>query len=194
VCVKQDLGRLGAVVWRSCGGIRITAAASSPKFRESVAKGDGLVSLLPTEAVQSFVYFSPSPAAALAALRAGVSARTRRCVIRADARNVFDAPFNHYGRVSSPPSPLAGVTTFGQQVILPGLFGDEATFTERWFGFTVGSVIVVLEDNGEPKPLSSTAERRLLRLLYNRATAYNLRSWIPVRPAPAAAPAPRRPR
>ncbi len=54
---KHALGRLGAVEWRRCGGIKITAATSSPKFHEGVYKGkDGILSLLPTEGVQSFVY------------------------------------------------------------------------------------------------------------------------------------------
>jgi hypothetical protein len=170
---KHALGRLGAAEWRRCGGIKITAAAGSPKFSEGVNKGkDGILSLLPTEGVQSFVYFTPSPATALAALKAGASTPTRRCAIDTEARSLRYAPFAHYGRVSSLPSRLAGVPMVGQQVITPGLFGDEATFKERWFGFTVGSVIVVLEDYGEPKPLPSTTERRLLGLLYNRANAH----------------------
>jgi len=187
---KRDFGRLGPVEWRRCGGIKITAAAGSGTFSghvstparrppgparpEARANILGTLSLLPIESVKSFVYFTPNPAAALTALNAGVSERIRRCVFDADAHDSLLARFNNYGRVSSLPSPLAGVPMVGQQVITPGLFGDEATFKERWFGFTVGSVVVVLEDYGEPTPLPSTTERRLLSILYNRAKAHAL--------------------
>lgn len=149
-------GRLGLGVATHCEAGTFIATSGSPKFRDTIYAGSG--DILPSYDVQSFVYFTSSPQAALAVLNAAASARTRSCLGKV---KVHHEPFtSDRGRFSTPPSPVAGISTGGQHVIgitvsLDPLGGDltEYTSTERWFGFAAGSAIVVLEDSGAPQSI-----------------------------------------
>lgn len=171
---ERGLGRLGLAVARQCEASTITAAAGSPRFVARTYAGTGAI--LPSYSVQSFVYFAGSPQAALAALNASASLSARRCLRKASSPPVTEIDTGHF---SKPPPPLTGISTGGQEMVqvvanLDPLGHDILKYisTDRWFGFTDGSALVVLEDTASPKQFPRTAERRLLSLLYRRAQAY----------------------
>jgi hypothetical protein len=180
-------GPLGPAI-ESCdgapGGSRAVVGISSPHFSRSTARA-GFVVLGLNESVQSTIYFMPSAALAAREYVATASSRASSCLMRnlvhepditkrksASAAQTF---FTQFG-VSSLASPLRGLPIYWLRwsARLAGLPRRRFPFFSDYLGFAVGRVIVTLHETSAPHPFPATTERRVLSLLYSRATAHKL--------------------
>ena len=72
-------------------------------------------------------------------------------------------------------SPVQGIPAFGLRITAdfrikaPGTKGP-FRYYQDFFGFAVGSAVVVLSDTGSPQPFPAATEQQLLSLLHSRAS------------------------
>jgi hypothetical protein len=144
------------------------------------------LTLLPLESVHSTVYLMASEARASQALEAAVGARARACVTRfvlqsgtSQKENGVKEPIFNHVSVSALRRGLPGLQVYGLQVMASSAFEAPGTtgrskYIERLLGFVVGPTVVTLEDVGDPRAFPSTAEQRLLALLYARSIRHQL--------------------
>lgn len=187
-------GPLGTVVEKCDGGLAGSGdviGISSQSFARSDTRHTDtgvILSFLPIERVHSTVYLTRSPAVASRAFSAAESARARSClehlVISSDATATREGatasePLFTHVEVSSLPSPLRRVPVYGLRttsdfaIEVPGTTG-RSKYDEDSFGFMVGRAVITLRATGDPHPVPTTTERRLLALLYRRAEANQL--------------------
>lgn len=175
---------LGAAVARCDGGViraDEVVGIRSPRFRNRLP-GRGSVqgaasTRLSSEAVTSEVYVMRSEALAHKDVAATASPRARACLKKVRARAEAEG-FERHVAVSLLPVTLPGASAYGLRV--SGVEVGEPHSSSAihvyadTFGFAVGPAEVVLKATGVGHPVNSSTERRLLAVLYSRATAHQL--------------------
>jgi hypothetical protein len=160
------------------------ASVDSTRLRTSLSHtshGAQILSLIPTETVDSVVQFAPSRAAAARVMALAQSSRLRVCIARAwtawsvrGEQSRRSEPFLKDASVAATRAQALGHRVTGLE-----LSGEETAFVarghgpsplkERWLMFARGRAIVVLKEFGDPSVLAPAEERKLLALLMQRS-------------------------
>ncbi len=154
-------GPLGLAV-ETCDGSTVSSADAirvpSNRFKHSLERSDGALSLFPIESVQSVVYVLGSPAGAKHELASIRSARGRECLKNAltagSARAIGGGSVEAEGRKAKPffgqikvtalPAPVRGVPSYWlrwracESLFFPSCTRGRSEQTEDYLGFVVG--------------------------------------------------------
>ncbi len=156
----------------------------SQRFQRDNARHEGSAfsdSLLPIESVHSTVYLTETASLASKEMSAIESGRAHACFRRDffGASTETKEPLMTNVAIDQLPAPLPGVRSYSLRattrlaINVPGATG-RSNYYEDTLGFVIGRALIMLHTTGDPQPLPSTVERRLLSLLYHRAVEHKL--------------------